>query len=130
MSLSQSDRRKLIGLLGQMGHDNINVRAASGAAAERLIKAAGLTWENIVIGEVVASSSHSVHPADEDNCTIGDVYSAAEFEEILADAEDAAETDWEVDFIESIAVRYRKYRLRTKISPKQWSVIERLAGIA
>jgi hypothetical protein len=47
-SLSPADLRKLIGILGRLGSDFDGERAAAGLLASRLIRAAGLGWDDLL----------------------------------------------------------------------------------
>jgi hypothetical protein len=46
--LTNPDRERLAKLLGLLGSDHAGERDAAGLAADRLVRAAGLTWSSIV----------------------------------------------------------------------------------
>lgn len=65
-------------------------------------------------------------PQDHD---ILDDHDLARLREILSDAEHSARlTDWEANFCDDIRDRVLEYAERTRISAKQWEVIERIEG--
>ena len=49
------------------------------------------------------------------------------FDELLADAESSAKTEWEMDFIADIMDRYDQYEENFIISEKQLEILERIA---
>ena len=51
-ALSLSEKRKLIGILSRLASEHDGERAAAGLLATRLLKSAGLTWDQIVGGPV------------------------------------------------------------------------------
>lgn len=124
--------RKLIGLLGQLGHDNENIRSTAGAAADRLVKSEGLTWEKLIGGMPApppprppppkppprSSRTRQAWDTDDD---------ARELDELTIDMLRVhAHGEWEQDFVESLAERWTKYGRRTRVSEKQWRVIDRI----
>lgn len=48
MPLSPDAKRKLIGCLGMLGSDHDGERAAAGLLATKIIKDAGMTWEQLL----------------------------------------------------------------------------------
>lgn len=48
MPLSPSERRKLVAILGMMGSDHDGERAAAAALASRIVRAAGLGWDDLI----------------------------------------------------------------------------------
>lgn len=54
--LAPDDRRKLVGILSRLASDHDGERAAAGLLATRMLKARGLSWEQLVGG---ASSTGS-----------------------------------------------------------------------
>ena len=51
------------------------------------------------------------------------------FDELLTCAEDAASTDWEMDFTSSMRIRYKKWGDRMFVSEKQLEQLERMANV-
>lgn len=49
------------------------------------------------------------------------------FEDLLNEASDSAEGDWEINFVASIEAQYEEYGRETFISPKQKEMLERIA---
>jgi hypothetical protein len=51
-------------------------------------------------------------------------------ERVFEEAEDNPDelTEWEQEFLESLSERIEQYGDRTRISVKQWAVIERIEG--
>lgn len=58
--------------------------------------------------------------------TVSDI-GTAEFNELLAEAENNTENDWEAKFIDDMQDRYKKYGDKTFVSENQWSVLRRIA---
>lgn len=46
--LSPAELRKLVGILGRLGSDHDGERAAAGLLASRLLRAAGLGWDDLL----------------------------------------------------------------------------------
>ena len=51
-----------------------------------------------------------------------------DFDELLVCAEDAAHTDWEMDFTRSMRMRYKKWGAQMFISVAQLEQLKKLAG--
>jgi hypothetical protein len=47
--LTEPDRDRLLRLLAMFGSEHVGERSAAAAAAHRLVHAAGLTWERIIV---------------------------------------------------------------------------------
>ena len=46
--MTAAERRRLVGILGRLGSNHDGERAAAGLLADRLLRSAGLTWEQLV----------------------------------------------------------------------------------
>jgi hypothetical protein len=57
-----------------------------------------------------------------------DLYSKDEFDSLIRQARANAETDWEIEFIDSIEAKYDEYGVKMFLSDKQDSVLRRLAN--
>ena len=62
LTLPAGDRTKLVAVLGTLGSDQVGERAAAGLLATRLLRARGLTWDQVV-GHQVATPQ--VEPRDQ-----------------------------------------------------------------
>ena len=61
--------------------------------------------------------------------TIADLFDdASEFDELLADAENNATSDWDMNFVDDLRNRYDKYGERMYLSERQLEILERIAG--
>jgi len=61
--------------------------------------------------------------------TITDLFDdASEFDELLADAENNATSDWDMNFVDDLRNRYDKYGKRMYLSERQLEILERIAG--
>lgn len=55
MAAGLLDRDRLVKLLGLLGSDHDGERANAAAAADRLVRAAGLTWRDLILPELPQS---------------------------------------------------------------------------
>lgn len=55
--LTPAERTRLIGVLGRLGSDFDGERAAAGLLATRILRAAGLTWDDLVHNGTVCGPS-------------------------------------------------------------------------
>jgi hypothetical protein len=104
VALDPAVRVKLVGILGMLGSDFDGERASAGLLASRLLKDHGLRWDDLIppaIGIVAAQD-------DRPDLT-------------LCLRHNALLTDWERNFVQSIASR-------RVLSPKQSDVLHRIAG--
>lgn len=61
--------------------------------------------------------------------TITDLFDdASEFDELLADAENNATSDWDMNFVDDLRNRYDKYGERMYLSERQLEILRRIAG--
>ena len=51
----------------------------------------------------------------------------SEFEDLLADAQANAETQWEMDFVDELTERHNTYGDATYLSEKQLDILEQIA---
>ena len=59
---------------------------------------------------------------------VRDLYpSIEEFETLLSDADDNIQTDWEINFVEDMFDRYKKYGREMYLSESQKEQLERIA---
>lgn len=107
MSTALLDRDRLAKLCGMFGSDHAGERANAAAAADKLIRDAGLRWPDVIF------------PALPPPPRPTPIHSVAEAVEFLLDHQDAL-TEWERGFVRSIATQ--KY----SISAKQLDVLDRL----
>ena len=107
MSAVTLDRDRLANLCGMFGSDHPGERANAAAAADKLIRAAGMRWPDIILPQL---------PAPPQARQVKSVTDAIRFVLQRADLL----TDWERDFVRSVAAQ--SYR----VSPKQIAVLERL----
>ena len=101
------DRERLVKLCGVFGSDHPGERANAAAAADKLIRAAGMRWPDIILPRLPAPPR--AHP----------VNGAADAIRFVLDHADAL-TDWERDFARSVA------RQQSPLTPKQRVVLDRL----
>jgi hypothetical protein len=105
------DRARLVKLCGMFGSDHAGERANAAAAADKLIREAGLRWPDVIPPAL---------PPPPQRPNVGTVPAAVAF---VLDHADAL-TPWERDFARSIQ------RLKYPPSPKQIEVLERLVDKA
>lgn len=105
--LGESDRVKLIGILGRLGSDFDGERAAAGLLASKLIRDRGLTWDVVVI------SPPPPIPPPPAEWRARAVW-CRQWPELLS--------GWEVSFVGSIASR------RAPPTPKQGAILDRLVA--
>jgi hypothetical protein len=102
VSLDRDRLAKLCGLFGS----HIGERANAAAAADKLIRQAGLRWPDILLPALPPGRQRSLD-------TIADMIEfVLDFEDVLS--------EWEVSFCRSIA------RARYRLSQKQLEVLDRL----
>src|SRR5215469_3501034 len=108
MSAAVLDRERLVKLCGMFGSDHAGERANAAAAADRLIRAVGMRWLDVILPALPSPAR------DQDR--IDTVADAIRFmllhDEVL--------TSWESDFIRSVAAQGHR------LSPKQIAIVERL----
>src|SRR5262245_17232619 len=105
MTAQPLDRDRLVKLCGMFGSDHPGERA-NAAAADKLIRSAGMRWPDIILPRLPAPPARSVS-------TVAD---AIRF--VLQHAD--ALTDWEYDFVRSVSAQ------NNRLSAKQVAVLERL----
>lgn len=106
---------RLVKILGLLGSDHDGEIAAAGRKAHALIKGAGLTWDDVIAPAAPAPQQQYRHPrrwrspvSHSDACAL-----CLQWPEVL--------TDWETDFLQSIASRHR-------ISDKQSYYLNRIVA--
>lgn len=109
--LPSQDRMRLVHLLGMLGSDHDGERANAGRLADRMVRTAGLTWDQIIAIEPAARADRPKRGAP------GTWMEAAE--EILRAA---LITEWERDFCENILAQ----RFGEPLTPKQDAVVVRI----
>jgi hypothetical protein len=107
MTAPTLDRERLAKLCGMFGSDHPGERANAAAAADKLIRAAGLRWPDVL--KTTLPLPPRVRPVD----TVADTIA------FLLQHADAL-TDWEHDFVRSVAAQ------RYPFSAKQIEVLRRL----
>lgn len=103
--LTLEERTRLIGILGRLGSDFDGERAAAGLLASRLLRARGLTWEDL-LGNI----SRREAPRRNQACNQGLGLCLRHIERL---------TEWERQFCRSVAIRSR-------LSPKQNEIISKI----
>jgi hypothetical protein len=102
------DHARLVKLCGMFGSDHAGERANAAAAADKLIREAGLRWPDVIFPALPSSPRRQHH-----------VETAADAIEFLLDHEEEL-TAWERDFARSLR------RQRSPISQKQITILEQL----
>lgn len=105
--LKEAERRRLVGILGRLGSAHDGERAAAGLLADRIIRSAGLTWDQALV---------PVEPENAD-APVGWLDDLA-----LCGRHAARLTTWEQTFVEGVA------RL-TAPSPKQLARLAQMAAV-
>jgi hypothetical protein len=103
--VTPAERKRLVGILGRLGSDHDGERAAAGLLASRMLRSAGLSWEDVIPGET--SRRHDIAPrwrADLGICQRNASYLRR----------------WEQDFVANISVRLT-------ITPKQRATLAEIA---
>ena len=99
------DRDRLVKLCGMFGSDHPGERANAAAAADKLIRSAGMRWPDIILPGLPAPPARSVN-------------TVAEAIRLLR-RHDNLLTAWERDFVRSVSAQ-------NWLSAKQVAVLERL----
>jgi len=107
MALSDDKRRRLVGVLDRPGSDFDGERSAAALLTARMVREAGLVW-NDIITEPEVSRRRDTLPAD----WRADLDLAQRYFHLC--------TEWELGFLKSIARRPR-------ISTKQGAILQRIA---
>ncbi len=98
MALSAADRTKLVHVLGMLGSDYDGERAAAGLAANRIIKNAGTTWQEVLL-EQKQRPARPVPPTGRGNFREEPIY-ASDMDLCRRHLEHL--TPWERDFTRSL----------------------------
>ena len=110
--LASIDRERLTKLCGMFGSNHAGERANAAAAADRLVRQAGLTWHDIVQPALPPPASNpDIEGADD----------AIKFCARHCNVYSSPLTEWERKFIASLAVQCRR-----TLSKKQTAVLMRL----
>ena len=100
-------RRRLIGCLGMLGSNADGERAAAGLLASRLLKSAGITWEELLAPKPATIHRRAAQPPS----WLSAVAFCCEHADRL--------TPWEKQFLQSISTR-------RALSPRQAEVLDRI----
>ena len=111
--LPPAELRKLIGILGRLGSDHDGERAAAGLLASRMLRAAGLGWDDLILSSArqtpgETQGERAAQPQGGDNLTtclrwLGEL------------------TTWEVGFVTDLR------RKRRPLSPAQTAKLAQIA---
>lgn len=71
-------------------------------------------------------AGHNPPPGHKSVYSLG--YTEEDFDSLLEQAESMAETDWEIEFIQSLLGRWRRYKMKTFLSDKQVESLEKIVG--
>jgi hypothetical protein len=108
--VTTSGTEKLVKVLALLGSSHDGERAAAAAAADRMLREAGLTWDDVIrLGDTSAGATHTPHAWP------STVRASIAF---IAAREDAL-TAWERNFVRSI-------RNRRLLSRRQCSTVGRI----
>ena len=105
--MTSAERRKLIGVLGRLGSDHDGERAAAGLLASRMLKSAGVTWD-----ELLTAGAYFAAPRSSPSGWRGDLAVCQRHRSFLR--------PWEQDFVGSVATR-------ATLSQKQRFVLSEMA---
>lgn len=94
--LSDSQQRRLVGVLGLLSSDQVGERAAAALLASRLLKSAGLTWEQLVRQSEVAQVARPSGTAPASRSDFGN-------DMLLCNRHLRMLTEWEQRFCLSVA---------------------------
>jgi hypothetical protein len=108
MTAAHLDRERLVKLCGMLGSNHAGERANAAAAADRLIREAGLRWPDVILPALPGP-------------TTPQAYCVTQAVQFLLDRWDLL-SDWEISFCEGIQ------RQRSPLSPKQREVLDRLVA--
>lgn len=103
--LSPADRTRLIGILGRLGSDYDGERSAAGLLASRLLRARGVTWDDLL-----GIKPQREAPRHNQACNQGLGFCLRHVERL---------TEWEQQFCKSVATRSR-------LSPKRNEIIGKI----
>ena len=106
--MSPEVRRKLVGVLGMLASTHDGERAAAGLLASRLLKSAGVTWEQVIPEQPATTIHRDRRQPPAGNSTIA-----------FCLERDWQLTAWECQFLESIITR-------RALSPKQAAILDRI----
>lgn len=121
--LPPTTRKRLVQFCGMLGSDHDGERANAARMADRLIREAGLTWENVIAVPPAMRQEAPKRPAPPPEWSASEfrtpgMQRMAEVETILRQHRPLL-TQWEVDFLGSIASRGH-------LTLKQLEVLERI----
>src|SRR5262249_32049679 len=100
------DRARLVKLCGMFGSDHPGERANAAAAADKLIRAAGMRWPDVILPALPTSLRRPI------DTVVEAIRFVLQHDEVL--------TAWERDFARSVAAQ------SYPVSPKQLAMLERL----
>jgi hypothetical protein len=123
MPLSPKEKLRLAKLLGMLGSDHSGERDAAGMAAHRLVKVAGLTWDEVVNPPQVGWRRPEPEPDPEpDPFSWASYVSWRKTVSRLLDQRDLL-TEWEIGFLNSI---WQRSRLTERQSACLNDIVERV----
>ena len=120
--LHPTSRQRLVRLCGMLGSDHDGERANAGRFADRLIREAGLTWDQLIAAPQLARPEPTKRPPPQpasEPWTTGVDDPSAKAEAILA-RHRAVLTPWEVEFLGSLTWR--------PLSVKQQAAFDRIVA--
>ncbi|HTS09102.1 MAG TPA: hypothetical protein VMP68_26285 [Candidatus Eisenbacteria bacterium] len=124
-NLPQTQRDKLIRILGMLGSDFDGERASAGVLASNLLKSLGLTWEDVIAK--IAEENPKQEQARQQQYNSYDPYQYKTYDDyahwrtklwFLRDNDDLL-SDWETGFVESL-------NRRTRITPRQEEILDQI----
>ncbi len=115
--LGATDRKRLSKILGRLGSDHPGERAAAGLKADQLVRAAGLTWTELLEPPALPAPAPPPHPFGRRRWFEPDT--PQEAAQLVLRHYPMVLSEWERQFAASLVTRWR-------ISPKQRRVMDRI----
>ena len=111
--LSPTELRRLVGVLGRLGSDHDGERAAAGLLASRMLRAAGLGWDDLLLSDARQSPGGTQEERTPPPPPGGDLATCLKWLGEL--------TAWETNFVTDLRRRPRP------LSPAQLAKVRQLA---
>ena len=111
--MSPDTRRRLVGVLGLLASNHDGERAAAGLLATRILKAAALSWDDLIPEQPLVA--YRCKPAHQPN-SVGDTFKA---DFTLCRQRSDLLNAWEWNFIDSVVHQ-------TSLSEKQTAILHKL----
>lgn len=126
--MSEIDLRRFTQICGMLGSDHDGERASAAALATKMLKAAGLTWADI-LGQLVDKEPGTPKDGEAKIKTRErDGIEAFELIKFCFENRNKCESDWDEEFVETLHRAVRRYGRNMLLSDKQWVQLFRIGN--